>query len=145
MCHIRSIAERGATLGLARPHPRPFVGAFQGQFAMGLSTFDDNSPQDGSNNGAERGWDNPTQGLLWFPEVASWGLGVGGWGVAESKHTLLQRFRFNCCPFHDAKRNFVKSSETAKTQANFRFFIRNEDANLKGRKPLRVRARMYNI
>ena len=41
------------------------MGAFQSQFAMVLSTFDDNFPQNGSKNGAERGWDNPTKGLLW--------------------------------------------------------------------------------
>ena len=30
-----------------------------------MSTFDNNIPQNGSKNGAERGWDNPTKGLLW--------------------------------------------------------------------------------
>ena len=32
-----------------------------------LSTFGNKGPQNGSTNGAERGWDNPTKGLLWTP------------------------------------------------------------------------------
>ena len=31
-----------------------------------MSTFDNNFPQNCSNNGAERGCDNPTKGLLWW-------------------------------------------------------------------------------
>ena len=34
-----------------RCHPRPFVGVFQSQFAPGLSTWDNNSQQNGSKNG----------------------------------------------------------------------------------------------
>ena len=46
-------------------HAKSFVGVFKNQFPSGLSTFDNNFPQNGSKNGAERGWDNPTKGLLW--------------------------------------------------------------------------------
>ena len=31
-----------------------------------LSSFGNKYPQNGSKNGAERGWDNPTKGLLWI-------------------------------------------------------------------------------
>ena len=48
-CQMSSSLDR--TAHLAR-HARPFVGAFQSQFAIGLSTFDDNSQQTGSKSGA---------------------------------------------------------------------------------------------
>ena len=35
-----------------------------------LSTVDNNFPQNGSKNEAERGWDNPTKGLLWYTETS---------------------------------------------------------------------------
>jgi len=60
-----SLFKTHAALICKHDHARPFVGVFKSSCSRDVINFWQYMPTNWPQIGAERGWDNPTKGLLW--------------------------------------------------------------------------------